>query len=76
MGPAWRTTQDYFTVLFGALGLHVIVSAFRSLRRLAVGKAYDEPIKVGIRKSRTTALMRALIHIVPIGVAMWDIVIN
>ena len=63
-------------VLFRALGLYAVVSAFRYLRHLAVGKGYDEPIKVAIRKSRTQALMRALIHIVPVGVALSEITIN
>lgn len=73
---AWLVLQATTTILFRALGLHVFVSAFRYLRHLAVGKGYDEPTKIAIRKSRTTALMRALIHIVPIGVAMWEIIIN
>ena len=74
--PAWRTIQESTMVLFRALGLYAVVSAFRYLRRLAVGKGFDEPIKVAIRKSRTQALMRALIHIVPVGVALWEITIN
>ena len=74
--PAWHILQNSTTTLFRALGLHVIVSAFRSLRYLAVGKGYDEPIKIAIRKSRTTALVRAIIHIAPISVAMWEIIIN
>ena len=74
--PAWLVLQDTTPVLFRALGLHAFVSAFRYLRHLAVGKGYDEPTKIAIRKSRTTALMRALIHIVPIGVALWEIIIN
>lgn len=74
--PAWRIIQSSATILFRALGLHVFVSAYKDLRHLAIGKGYDEPTKVAIRKSRTTALMRALIHIVPFGVAMWEIIIN
>lgn len=74
--PALRIIQDSTTILFRAFGLHLIVSAFRSLRHLAVGKGYDEPTKIAVRKSRTTALMRALIHVVPVGVAMWEIIIN
>lgn len=76
MIQAWRTTKDSSTILFRALGLQIIVAAFRSLRHLAVGRGYDEPTKIAIRKSRTTALMRALIHVVPISVAMWEISIN
>lgn len=73
--PVWRAIRDFTTVL-RALGLHMIVSAFRSLRHLAVGKGYDEPTKSAIRRSRTTALMRSLIHIIPISVAMGEIIIN
>ena len=63
-------------VLFRALGLYAVVSAFRFLRHLAVGKGYAEPTKIAIRKSRPYALLRALIHIIPVGVAMWEITIN
>ena len=76
MRPAWRFIQDSAAVSFRALGLHLIVSGFRSLRNRAIGKGYDEPTKVAIRRSRTTALMRASIHIIPVGVAMWEIIIN
>lgn len=72
----WCSIQDSTTVLFRVLGLQVIIFVFRSLRHLAVGKGYDEPTKVAVRKSRTTALLRALIHVVPISVAMWEIIIN
>lgn len=72
----WRIIQDSTPFLFRALGLHVIVSAFRSLRHLTVGKGYSENTKIAIRKSRATALIRALVHIVPIIVAMWEIIIN
>ena len=63
-------------VLCRALGLYAVISAFRFLRHQTVGKGYDEPIKVAIRKSRTQALMRAFIHIVPVCVALWEITIN
>ena len=76
MRPAWRIIQDSATNFLRAFGLHLIVSAFRSLRHLAIGKGYDEPTKIAIRKSRTTALMRALVHIVPVSVALWEIIFN
>ena len=76
MRPAWRVFQNSITILFRALGLHVTVAAFRFLRHSMIGKGYDEPTKIAIRKSRTTALLRAFIHIIPIGVAIWEIIIN
>lgn len=33
-------------------------------------------MKIAIRRSRTTALLRTLIHIVPIGVALWEVIFN
>ena len=52
------------------------MAGLRSLRRLSIGKGYDEPTKVAIRQSRTTALLRALIHIAPMGVALWEVIWN
>ena len=76
MRPAWPNLRDSSIILFRALGLHVLVSTLRSVRHLAVGKGYNEPTKIAIRKNRTTALLRALIHIGPISVAMWEIITN
>ena len=63
-------------LLFRVLGLGVILAGLKSLRRLAIGKGYDEPTKIAIRRSRTTALLRALIHVAPLSVALWEIVLN
>ncbi len=51
-------------------------SFFIFLRYQAVGKGYTEKTKVAIRRNRTTALLRALIHVFPVGVALWEIVLN
>ncbi len=74
--PVWRIIRDSATVLFRALGLQVISSALKHLQHLAIGRGYDESTKIAIRKSRKVALTRALIHVVPISVALWEIVIN
>ena len=66
----WKSFQGSGEVLFRALGLNLILVGLRSLRRLAVGRRFDEPIKTAIRKSRKTALLRALIYVVPLGVAL------
>ena len=76
MRSAWANFRDSFIILFRALGLHVLVSALRSILYLAVGKGCHEPTKIAIRRNRTIALLRAFIHIVPISVAMWEIIIN
>ena len=72
----WASFQGGSKVVFRALGLNLIVVGLRSLRHLAVGKGYDEPTKIAIRKSRKIALLRALIHIVPVGVALWEVIFN
>ncbi len=63
-------------VLFRVLGLSMIVAGFEAIRRLSVGKGYDEPTKIAIRQSRTTALLRSLIHVAPLGLALWEIILN
>ena len=72
----WARFQGGSKVLLRALGLNLIIVGLRSLQYLVLGKGYDEPTKIAIRKSRKTALLRALIHIVPLGVAMWEIIFN
>lgn len=68
--------QDSSKTLCRALGVNVVFSFFVFLRHKMVGKGYTEPTKIAVRKSRTTALLRALIHIIPVGVALWEIVLN
>lgn len=74
-GP-WASFKDGSKVLFRALGLNLIVVGLRSLRHLAVGKGYNEPTKIAIRESRRIAVLRALIHIIPVGVALWEVILN
>ena len=71
-----KPLQDGGQTLCRVLGLNLIISFLAFLRHKAVGKGYTEQTKVAIRKSRTTALLRALIHVVPVGVALWEIVLN
>lgn len=71
-----KRLQDCGKTVSRALGLHVVVFLLRFLRYQLVGKGYTEKTKIAVRRSRTTALVRALIHIVPLGVAMWEIELN
>lgn len=52
------------------------MAGLRSLRNLSIGKGFDEPTKVAIHQSRSIACLRALIHIAPLGVALWEIILN
>ena len=44
--------------------------------RRSGSKIHGELTKVAIRRSRTTALLRTLIHALPIGLALWLVVLN
>lgn len=68
--------RDATETLLRALGLYLIASGLRDVKRYAVGKGFDEQTKVAIRKSRKVALLRALIHLIPFVVALWEITIN
>ena len=71
-----KLLQDSSKTLCRALGLNLLFSLFVFLRHKTVGKGYTEQTKIAIRKSRTTALLRAMIHFIPVGVALWEIVLN
>ena len=53
-----------------------MVSFFKFLRYQTVGKGYTEQTKIAVRRSRTTALLRALVHVIPVSVALWEIELN
>lgn len=72
----WKPLQEGGKTLCRALGLNVIYSFLTFLRYQTVGKGYIEQTKIAIRKSRTTALLRALIHIIPVSIALWEIMLN
>ena len=44
--------------------------------RHPVGKGLHEKTKIAISQNRSTALLRALIHLVPVGFAMFEIILN
>ena len=72
----WSMLQSWSKVIFRVLGLSIIVAGLKSLRNVSVGKGYDEPTKIAIRQSRPVAFLRALIHIAPLSVALWEVILN
>lgn len=58
-----------------ALGLNLVGHAFKSIRNLT-GRGISERTKIAIRKSRKIALLRSLVHIVPVGFALYEIILN
>ena len=71
----WSKAKENSAILFRAIGLNVVVSAFKSLRH-PLGRGFEEPIKIAIRKNRSVALLRALIHVLPVGIAIWEVTLN
>ena len=75
----WIRLQDVSKSVLRALGLMIIAHAFRSgfraLRHIG-GRGLHEPTKKAIRKNKTVALLRCLIHIFPVSFALFEIVLN
>lgn len=75
----WIKFQDIAKSVLRALGLMIIAHAFRSafrpLRHIT-GRGLHEPTKKAICKSKTVALLRCLIHLIPVSVALFEIVLN
>ena len=55
-----------------SIGLGIVVSVFQGFFRTG----FREPEKAAIRQSRLAALLRSLIHAVPLGMAIFEIVLN
>lgn len=60
------------TLFLRSIGLGIVVTAFQGV----FTKNFREPEKVAIRRSRVTALLRTLIHAVPLGIAIFEIILN
>lgn len=58
-----------------ALGLNLVAYAFNSMRNFR-GHGISERPKRAIRKNRKIALLRSLIHAVPVEVALYEIILN
>lgn len=71
----WSNVQNSVKTAFRALGLSVIISSIKFLRH-PFGKGFEERTKIAIRKSRPVALLRALVHVVPVGIAIWEVALN
>lgn len=41
-----------------------------------MGKGFEESTKIAIRKRKSVALLRALLHVIPVGMALWEIQLN
>ena len=71
----WCHIQTLWQVLLRAFGLSLIANAWGSIRH-PVGKGLHEPTKIAISQNRAVSALRALIHLVPVSVAICEIVLN
>ncbi|KAI9827121.1 MAG: hypothetical protein M1819_007012 [Sarea resinae] len=75
--PPWMTAwlwtvQRASSVVARALGLQLLVSFIRRI----TDRRFQEPPKIAISRSRSIALLRALVHVVPLGVALAELCLN
>ena len=68
----WPRIRHETGLFLRGIGLGIVVTFFRGI----FTKDFLEPEKVAIRRSRITALLRTLIHVVPVGLAIFEIVLN
>lgn len=71
----WLKLQESSQILCRAIGLNILVSSSKFIRH-PWGKGFEERTKIAIRKSQPVALLRALVHVVPVGVALWEVTLN
>lgn len=68
----WARVCHETGLFLRSIGLGIVVTAFQGF----FTKNYSEPEKVAIRQSRVTALLRLLIHALPLGVAIFEVSLN
>ena len=68
----WSRVSHETGLFLRTIGLGIIVTSLQGL----FTKRFLEPEKAAVRQSRVTALLRALIHALPLGVALFEIVLN
>ena len=68
----WSRVCHETGLFLRSIRLGIVVTAFQGF----FTKNFSEPEKAAIRQSRVTAFLRALIHTIPLGVAIFEIVLN
>ena len=68
----WSRVCHETGLFLRSIGLGILVTAFQGI----FTNNFVEPEKVAIRQSRVTSLLRALIHLLPLGIAIFEITLN
>ena len=74
INTAWLNIVHGTSNVLRALGLSLLSSFKLGFRRDK--QAHGERTKIAIRKNRTIALLRSLVHIVPVGISLWLVSLN
>ncbi|KAL9578333.1 MAG: hypothetical protein Q9203_007135 [Teloschistes exilis] len=75
LGRLWGKVLDGLKATVRVLSLNLIIHAFRGLRH-PLGRGLHEPLKVAMRQNRLIAMLRTLIHVVPFGFSLFEIILN
>ena len=75
MSRFWAKSKDIARSVLRALCLAILAHAFTKLGHLT-GRGLHESVKIAIRKDRAIALLRSLIHLIPISVSLCEIILN
>ena len=68
----WSRIGRETSIFLKSIGLGIIVSTYQAIFR----KGFSEPKKVTIRRSRITSFFTSLIHVIPLAIALYEIVLN
>ena len=75
MSRFWAKSKDIARSVLRALGLAILAHAFTKIGHITV-RVLQESVKIAIRKDRAIALLRSLIHLIPVGVSLCEIILN
>lgn len=68
----WSQACHQFGLFLRKIGFGILVTSIQGF----FTKNFPEPEKVAIRQSRLIALLTALIHVLPVGLAIFEIILN
>ena len=75
MSKFWAKLKDIARSVLRALGLAILAYAFIKLGHVT-GRGRHESVKIAIRKDRAIALLRNLIHLIPVSVSLCEVILN
>ena len=71
----WSRVESLWKVLLRTLGLPILFHTFDFVRH-PLGKGLHEKTKIAIHRDRSVALVRTLVHLIPVSAALCEISLN